>query len=252
MDHDHDRRYESEREFHNATYSAGSRGVSEKYYSISGYSWDDYYDILWSRCKGKQVLEYGCGTGSAAFLLAEHGAIVTGIDISEMAIRIAQNTADELQLKVEFCCMNTESTTFEDGRFDLICGTGVLHHLDLDRAYGEVARILAPEGSAVFVEPMGHNPFINLYRALTPSLRSKDEHPLKLYDLEKAKEYFQSVKIEYYYLFPLLALPFRRMPFFGQLLDILNSLDDGLFRIAPWIGRYAWHVLLEFSGPRNK
>ena len=36
----------------------------------------------------------------------------------------------------------------------------------------------------LFFEPLGTNPFINFYRYLTPSSRSKDEHPLLKEDFE--------------------------------------------------------------------
>ena len=37
---------------------------------------------------------------------------------------------------------------------------------------------LPSKGNLIFIEPLGTNPIINLYRKLTPKSRSKDEHPL--------------------------------------------------------------------------
>jgi ubiquinone/menaquinone biosynthesis C-methylase UbiE len=64
--------------------------------------------------------------------------------------------------------MNAEATTFPDNSFDLICGSSILHHLNLDKACAEIRRILRPDGGAVFIEPLGHNPLINMFRKLTP------------------------------------------------------------------------------------
>ncbi|WP_428491963.1 hypothetical protein [Rhodopila sp.] len=57
-------------------------------------------------------------------------------------------------------------------------GIGIIHHLDTRQASREVARVLRPDGNAVFWEPMGTNPIIGLYRMLTPNARTVDEHPL--------------------------------------------------------------------------
>lgn len=38
-----------------------------------------------------------------------------------------------------------------------------------------------------FSEPLGHNPIINWYRNRTPEMRTEDEHPLLIKDIEFAK-----------------------------------------------------------------
>lgn len=43
---------------------------------------------------------------------------------------------------VAFRLMDAEALEFPPDTFDLICGTGILHHLDLDAAYGQIARSL--------------------------------------------------------------------------------------------------------------
>ena len=52
----------------------------------------------------------------------------------------------------------------EKNRFDIIYGTGILHHLNLKACLDEIERILKPGGKFVFIEPLGTNPVINLYR----------------------------------------------------------------------------------------
>ena len=242
-------RYEDERLFHNTTFSENTITSTTKYYSITACSLDHYYNTLLTKCRAKQVLEYGCGTGSAAFKLAANQAFITGIDISDLAIEKARQETQEHGLKATYVRMNAEETTFESGRFDLICGTGILHHLNLASAYPELSRILRPDGLAIFIEPMGHNPLINLYRRLTPSIRTEDEHPLLMRDVSKASAYFANIKATYYHLFTLAAVPFRKLPFFNGLVKTLTAFDDRLFRWMPWAGRYAWMVVLEFSGP---
>ena len=41
----------------------------------------------------------------------------------------------------------------------------------------EINKVLKDDGEMVFLEPLGTNPLINLYRKLTPKSRSVDEHP---------------------------------------------------------------------------
>jgi SAM-dependent methyltransferase len=74
---------------------------------------------------------------------------------------------------VRFLVMDAESLGFDEGSFDVVVGSGILHHLALRQS-----RVLRPDGCAVFVDPLGHNIFIRLYRKLTPSMRTADEHPL--------------------------------------------------------------------------
>lgn len=123
---------------------------------------------------------------------------MTGIDISDVAITESRLRADREQVKgVDFLVMDAEALEFDDSTFDLVCGLGILHHLDLRRAYAELARTLKPDGSGIFVECLAHNPPINLYRRATPQIRTEDEHPLLMGDLELAKQYFGTVQARF-------------------------------------------------------
>ncbi len=144
--------------------------------------------------------------------------------------------------------MNAERTDFENNTFDIVAGSGILHHLNLESSYTELARILNSNGSAVFIEPLGHNPIINMYRALTPKMRTEDEHPLKVNDLKLLNKYFNNVKIEYFSILTLFAVPFRNKSFFGILLKILKCLDNIIFLI-PYFRRFAWTVIINAKKP---
>ena len=161
-------RYQREKAYHNKAFSEGTRSAVGGFYSITQRSKEYYERYLESRSDGKHVLEYGCGQGSHSMFLAHGGAQVTGIDISEVAIEQSKQSArnEQLDEETDFQVMNAESLEFDDDTFDLICGTAILHHLDLEKAFSEVSRTLRPGGSAIFFEPLGHNPFINLFRSL--------------------------------------------------------------------------------------
>jgi SAM-dependent methyltransferase len=144
--------------------------------------------------------------------------------------------------------MNAESLDFTDDSFDVVCGTGILHHLDIGRAMSEVARILHKDGRAVFIEPLGHNFFINAYRRLTPRFRTEDEHPLLIKDLKMLSTYFGHVDIAYYYFFSILIIPFRNWKLFTLLSSMAEGLDRLIFRV-PFMRRFAWQVLIELDQP---
>lgn len=246
-------RYQREKAYHDKAFSEGTRSAVGGFYSIARRSKEYYERFLEARSDGKHVLEYGCGQGSHSMFIAQRGGLVTGIDISEVAIEQSKQSARNEQLDEEtnFRVMNAESLEFDDDTFDLVCGTAILHHLDLEKAFSEVARTLRPGGSAIFFEPLGHNPFINLFRKMTPDLRTEDEHPLLMRDLKMAKMYFDSVETHYFHLSSLAAVPFRRLPIFPQMLKVLEVADATLFKLFPFARKYAWTAVLVFSKPRG-
>ena len=134
--------------------------------------------------------------------------------------------------------------TFPDASFDLVFGSGILHHLDLRRALAEIRRVLKPGGTALFVEPLGHNPAIALYRRWTPEARTADEHPLTRGDLRSFSSHFGTSGFSLYGLMSLLTIPFRNTPAFKVVKPITAQLDDALLRV-PGIKWWAWYALLE-------
>jgi SAM-dependent methyltransferase len=228
-------------------------GLWSTYYRVVRSSKDFYRHYLESRCEGAEVLEYGCGVTNHAFFLADRGArSVIGIDISPVAVergneRVRSQGYDSVSYRV----MDAEDMDFEDDSFDLVCGGAILHHLDLSRAYSELSRVLRPSGTAIFVEPLGHNPLINLFRDRTPELRTPDEHPLLMTDLRSAEEFFGTVRARFFHLSGLAAVPFRGAPGFPRMVAALDAFDRALFRLVPPTRKHAWQVAIELTRPRS-
>jgi ubiquinone/menaquinone biosynthesis C-methylase UbiE len=245
-------RIEKEKKFHNERFAEDSRKHLDKYYSITTNARDLFIKSLKNNVTDLKILEYGCGEGSYSFELAKLKAKVFGIDISDVAIENAKKLAIETKLNdnLDFRVMNAEELDFPDKYFDKICGNSILHHLELNKALLELNRVLKIEGSAIFIEPLGHNPFINLYRSLTKDLRTEDEHPLKIGDLDLFKDYFEQVTIHYFNLTTLLAIPFRKFSFFKNILSMFNKLDSILFKFS-FMQKNAWIILVELSGPKK-
>lgn len=246
-------RKEREKLFHNQAFLEGTRERTAKFYSSLTGSRAFFAMKIRAYGAGKRVLEYGCGPGSLALYLAANSAHVTGIDISEVAIVRAKERANEagVENRTSFQVMDAESMAFPAESFDLVCGAGILHHLDLEKALSEVCHVLKADGVAIFAEPLGHNPFINLFRKLTPDLRTVDEHPLRKEDLENIKSYFKSAEFHYFDLFSLLAVPFRRYPGFKYILSGLEMIDQSLFALIPWVRKEAWKIVMTLSGPKE-
>jgi SAM-dependent methyltransferase len=253
-------RLEAEAAFHDELVESGGR-PADRFYAINRESprsaWNFYCELLLHEAgalsrnrRSPRILEYGSGIGSySALMLAEHGFGSVGVDISPASVAAAQAHADAAfpGLGLDYRVMNCEALDLDDASFDLVCGNGILHHLVLERAYGEIARVTAPGGCAVFSEPLGHNPLINLYRRRTPDQRTADEHPLRVDDLRLAGRYFADVRVNYFHLFDLLALPFVGKRAGRPLLRALARVDGAAFRLAPPLRRQAWYSVLRLA-----
>ena len=241
-------RIQIEKDFHNDSFANDIRKPVRGFYKVIGRA-HNYYETRIKEVAGTggRVLEYGCGPGSYAFPLAQQGADVVGIDISEVAIEQASAKAEEMGLNIDFQVMNAEDLEFEDNSFDVICGTSIIHHLELDTAYAEINRVLKPGGVCIFLEPMGHNPLINAYRRFTPNLRTPDEHPLLVNDLTLAERTFSEVKTEYFTLFSLAWSPFASKFKSDGVITALDNFDQLVFRTVPYLRRMAWLVVMELT-----
>lgn len=225
-----------------------------KFYSITRKSVNFFYNFISSHCKDKKVLDYCCGEGDVAFFAAKNGGNVVGIDISPESIKIAENGAKERGLsdKAKFEVMDAENLSFEANSFDLIICGGVLHHLDIEKAYKELARVLKVDGQIICAEPLIHNPLFQLYRRLTPNIRTEWEldHILKRSQINLANKYFDRVEKNFFHLFSLLAVPFRKTFLFKPLLAVLELFDSAVF-VLPGIKWWAWQIVFILSNPKK-
>ena len=238
-------RLKRERDFHNARFEHDDRDAQLKYYDAIGDCFGDYGARVNELAVGADILEYGCAYGGNTLRLAETARTATGIDISDVAIEQGRLQARERGLaNVHLEAMNAEAMTFPDASFDLVFGSGILHHLDIDKAYAEIARVLRPGERAVIVEPLGLNPAIELYRRLTPSARTPDEHPLMRQDFRRFSAAFGTTSCRFYGLSTLAVVPFRRSAAKAPLFNVTRALDRGLFAL-PGLKWLAWYSLME-------
>lgn len=96
---------------------------------------------------GKTVVDVGCGTGNAALLAAEGGAIVTGIDPAKRLLDVAAAEARRRGLDVTFEVGEAASMPVPDACMDLVISVfGASFAPDPKAAAAELARVRAPQG----------------------------------------------------------------------------------------------------------
>jgi ubiquinone/menaquinone biosynthesis C-methylase UbiE len=180
-------------------------------------------------------------------MLARRGARVTAIDVSAQAARMtsARAEANQVDGAVRLCQMGTEQLAFRDGSFDLVIGFGILHHLDLQAAAPEIRRVLKPGGQALFREPLGENPLLELARDRLPyrgKARSPNETPLTVQMINTAGRSFRDVQIREMYLFSMIGRVWGNEAVWSW----LWRFDEWLIRRLPWLRRLCRYAVIVY------
>jgi len=149
------------------------RDVNTRYHDVAASTYDskwgiDFGDVGQGQVLGKlrkllgpeleagfdRSLEIGSGTGYFSLNLSRAGVLrdATCTDISPGMVATLSDNARRLGLdNVHAIQADAESLPFPDGSFDIVLGHAVLHHLpDLERAFAEFHRVLAPGGRILF------------------------------------------------------------------------------------------------------
>ena len=177
---------------------------------------------------------------------------MTGIDISPEGVENANENAKKFDVseRCKFLVMDGEEMSFENDTFDIAVEYGVLHHVDLDKALSELARVIKPQGKMMCLEALRHNPLIHLYRKRTPQLRTEweVEHILGVESFELMKKYFHNVEAKYFHLLTLSLVPLRKTFLFPILYPVFDFLDKILLS-TKLTGKYGWIMAIELSDP---
>jgi SAM-dependent methyltransferase len=194
-------RVDRERDWHDKRFADDPRVALSRFYARADRVQKRHRQLAIEGVQGLDVLLYGCGDGSDKLTnqIYEAGGRPTGIDISDVAIKAASERIPSTWTGCSFQVMDAEALSFGDASFDRVIGSGIIHHLDLRKAFGQISRVLRPSGGAVFLEPLGINPVINWWRRRTPDMRTPDEHPLVRADLKLARSYFRVVRAEFFH-----------------------------------------------------
>jgi len=233
-----------ERDFHNNRFGAPEARKEDSFYFAAQAAMDFYWGRVRETAIGKEVLEYGCASGAGSIGLARLARHVTGIDLSDVAIAQAREEARRRSVaNVTFKVANAENTGLPSESFDLVFGSGILQQLELLRSVAEVRRLTRSGGTAIFFEPLGHHPAINLYRHRTPGARTPDEHPLLQADFDVVRGHFSRCDLEFFGLAALASIPFRRSPLGAAIRAAGTRLDTVLLKL-PGLKWQAWIVVM--------
>ncbi len=153
---------------------------------------------------GKSMLHLQCHFGLDTLAWARHGATVTGVDLSDELIALAQSLSEEMQIPATFVCSDILTLPENlQGQFDIVFTSyGVLHWLrDLERWAQVIDHFLKPGGFFYIVED---HPFMRVFSS-DPELGVKPDNPYffteEPYQAETEGTYatnFQGKKRTYY------------------------------------------------------
>jgi ubiquinone/menaquinone biosynthesis C-methylase UbiE len=212
------------------------------------YLWRQYLFGFLGGVEGKVVLDIACGYSMTPVMFALAGAKkVYAVDVAPKTIAVVQQFAqfkgvgDRLSTHVG----PVEKLPFEDEAFDVIYGGAALHHLQLDRAGSELARVLKRGGKGGFQDPLGHNLLLEFARDYLPY---NDKHPVKgtdrplrVHEVEAFGRYFTTCTYRGFELFDMLSKPLH-LKRTSRLQRALEALDTVIFKV-PYLQRYARFVV---------
>jgi len=106
--------------------------------------------------KGTQVLDIGSGIGGTArYIVARHGAHVTGLDLTPEFVDIARRLTELVGLDAEFRVGSALEMPFDADQFDLATLIHVGMNLpDKRKLFAEAARVLRPGGTFAVYDVM--------------------------------------------------------------------------------------------------
>ena len=109
--------------------------------------------------EGKKILDIGCGGGILAEALAEKGAIVTGIDMAEMSLKVAKMHLHESGYDIDYQKIPVEEFAKDNtAEYDVITCLEMLEHVpDPASIINAAASMLKPDGH-LFFSTINRNP----------------------------------------------------------------------------------------------
>src|SRR5262245_52531601 len=210
----------------------------------------EYAYALLGDVRGRTVVDFGCGSGENALLLARRGAKVLAVDLSFDLIELAKQrlAINRLAGAATFLVGSAHDLPIATGSVDVVFGVAVLHHLDLALASREVHRVLKPGGRGIFQEPVRDSRLLRAVRRCiwyrAPDV-SPFERPLTTPELQAFASPFRSMTSRGF------SLPFVNL---AQVLPPLKAyihpayrLDGAILRRVPALTHFAGGRVIEVT-----
>ncbi|MBZ2206748.1 bifunctional 2-polyprenyl-6-hydroxyphenol methylase/3-demethylubiquinol 3-O-methyltransferase UbiG [Massilia soli] len=114
--------------------------------------------------RGKKVIDIGCGGGILAESMARKGADVTGIDLSEKALKVADLHSLESEVSVRYKHIAAEEMAAQEpGQYDVVTCMEMLEHVPDPSSIVRAAAALVKPGGLVFFSTLNRNPKAYLF-----------------------------------------------------------------------------------------
>lgn len=228
-------------------------GSAEFFEELDSYRFDklNYLPRLvdFTSYQGLHVLEVGCGVGIDLVYFARGDATVTGIDLSQTAINLAQKNFSHNGLLGQFCVMNGETLAFEDNQFDVVYAHGVLQYTqDPQKMVDEIYRVLRPSGEAILMVYNRYS-WLNLMSRFSGlGLEHEDAPAFHLFSINEFKQLLAS--FEEVRLLPE-RFPVKTCLHRGLKATLYNGFFVGLFNVIPRsvVRPFGWHIMAFASKP---
>ena len=120
-----------------------------------------------AQLEGAAVLDVGCGGGILTEAMARRGAKVTGIDLSDKALRVAQLHLLESRLEIEYLAVAAdELARSRSGQYDVVTCMELLEHVPEPAAMVAACARLVRPGGQVFFSTINRNPKSYLFAVI--------------------------------------------------------------------------------------
>ncbi|WP_230292275.1 class I SAM-dependent methyltransferase [Croceicoccus sp. Ery5] len=218
--------------------------------NAAGFYTDKRLEIIHDELKGKNggdFLELGSSSWAQWIDKSEVApGSLTCINISQRELDKGIKAAKTSRIAPKFMLMDANQLDFPDNSFDAVFGGGILHHIEFERALSEVRRVLKPGGIMLFEEPLNINLVGKIVRSLTPRARTDDERPLTHSELDFCAKNFQmrSRYLQFLSVPVGVATGLVGMKPRNPVNRLFYHLDEGLLKLAPFIGPQYRHVIL--------
>ena len=109
--------------------------------------------------EGKKVVDIGCGGGILAESIAQSGAVTTGIDLSEKALKVAELHALEVGVNLTYRSISAEAlATEQPEQYDVVTCMEMLEHVPDPASVVQACAKLCKPGGTLFFSTLNRSP----------------------------------------------------------------------------------------------
>lgn len=196
--------------------------------------------------KNKNVLEVGCGIGTAAQSFIEHGANYTGLDLSDKSIEIAKQRMEVFNLYGNIFQGNIEEIdNINNIGFDLIYSFGVLHHTpDIEKSIYNIHKMLKKGGEfKMMLYAKNSWKYFEIVEGLDQYEAQSGVPIANVYtneDIHSLLKDFNNIKIEQTHIFPYKIEPYKK--YIYEKKDYFEKMPKELFECLE--KNLGWHLCI--------